>query len=189
MCEADFPLRKGWFYHDREKGTTKRAAYLLQRYVGTVGNGGIMNIGIAPNKAGVLDEDDVRELKGFGEMQNALFANEITGDGKAYNMVEMCEDLANGEQVDGWRVLADGKEILSGKSIGYRRMRLLETPVSPQKTELQITAHGGLLLPITLRRYYVEPDLVHAILTATGDCGETDTVKGLGDGKKSAVAL
>jgi hypothetical protein len=45
------------------------------------------------------------------------------------------------------------------------------------------------LLPITLRRYYVEPDLIHAILTATGDCGETDTVKGLGDGKKSAVAL
>lgn len=189
MCEADFPLRKGWFYHESERGTTKKAAYLTQRFIGTVGNGGTMNIGIAPNKIGVLDEDDVRELKSFGEMQNALFANEITGDGKAYNMVEMCEDLANGELVDGWRILADGKEILSGKSIGYRRMRLLETPVSPQKTELQITAHGGVLLPITLRRYYVEPDLVHAILTATGDYGETDTVKGLGDGKKSAVAL
>ena len=72
MCEADFPLRKGWFYHESERGTTKKAAYLTQRFIGTVGNGGTMNIGIAPNKIGVLNEDDVRELKGFGEMQKAL---------------------------------------------------------------------------------------------------------------------
>ena len=179
MCEADFPLRKGWFYHERENGTTKRAAYLAQRYIGTVGNGGIMNIGIAPNRAGVLAEDDVRELRGFGEMCRALFVNEVTGDGKPFNMVEMREDLANGEQVDGWRILADGREILSGRSIGYRRMRLLEKPISPSKISLEITAHGGALRPVSLRRYYVEPDLARTILAATGDCGETDTAKGL----------
>ena len=41
------------------------AAYLVQRYVGTVGNGGTMNIGIAPDKDGMLVDEDVRELKGF----------------------------------------------------------------------------------------------------------------------------
>lgn len=118
MCEADFPLRKGWFYHEREKDTTKKAAHLTQRFIGMVGNGGIMNIGIAPDKAGVLVEDDVRELWGVGEMCRNLLANEVTDDGKPFNMVEMREDLTNGEQIDGWRILADGREVLSGESIG-----------------------------------------------------------------------
>ena len=185
VCEADFPLRKGWFYHERERGTTKRAAYLAQRYVGTVGNGGIMNIGIAPNKDGLLDAEDVRELKGFGEIRKALFAHEVKGDGEPFNVVEMREDLANGEQVDGWRILADGREILSGKAIGNRRIRLLAEPVSPKSVKLEITADGGNPLPVALRRYYADPALVKTILAATGDCGETDTVKGLGDGKSS----
>lgn len=178
-CEADFPLRKGWFYHERERGTTKRAAYLAQRYVGTVGNGGTMNIGIAPNKDGVLDAEDVRELKGFGEMRKALFAHEVKGDCKPFNVVDLREDLSNGEQVDGWRLLADGREILSGKAIGNRRIRLLAEPISPAKVDLEILADGGAPLPVTLRRYYADPQLVKTVLTATGDCGETDTVKGL----------
>ena len=177
MCEADFPLRKGWFYHERENGTTKRAAYLTQRYIGTVGNGGIMNIGIAPNKAGVLVEDDVRELKRFGEMCRALFVNEVKEDGKPFNMVEMREDLSNGEQVDGWRIVADGKEIFSGESIGYRRIRLLEKPIAPLDCRVEITSHGGKPLPVNMRRYLVDTELAKAVLSATGDSGETETVK------------
>ena len=176
-CESDFPLRKGWFYHERERGTTKRAAYLAQRYVGTVGNGGTMNIGIAPNKDGLLDAEDVRELKGFGEMRKALFACEVNEEGKPFNVVELREDLSNGEQVDGWRILADGREILSGKAIGNRRIRLLPEPILAKTVKLEITAHGGNPLPVTLRRYYADPQLVKTVLAATGDCGETDTAK------------
>lgn len=184
VCEGDFPLRKGWFYHESECGTTKRAAYLAQRYVGTVGNGGTMNIGIAPNKDGLLDEDDIRELKGFGEIRKALFAHEVRGDGELFNIVDMREDLTNGEQVDGWRLLADGREILSGGSIGVRRIRMLAAPISPNVVKLEITADGGNLLPVTVRRFYANPGIVNAVLSAVGDCGETDTVKGLGDNKK-----
>ena len=38
--EADFPLRPGWFYHASERGRTKHAAYLMNRYLSSVGNGG-----------------------------------------------------------------------------------------------------------------------------------------------------
>ncbi len=179
MCEADFPLRKGWFYHERERGTTKRAAYLAQRYVGSVGNGGIMNIGIAPNKDGVLDEGDVRALKGFRTIRDALFAHETQG-GEPFNVVELREDLTNGEQVDGWRLVADGREILAGTAIGYRRIRLLEEPVSAADVKLEITAHGGSLLPVAMRRYYAAPQLVKSVINASGDCGETDTAKWMG---------
>lgn len=62
--EADFPLRKGWFYHDKDRGTTKCAAYLAKLYLSSVGNAATMNIGIAPNREGVLDADDVKALAG-----------------------------------------------------------------------------------------------------------------------------
>lgn len=136
-----------------------------------------MNIGIAPNKAGVLVEDDVRELKRFGEMCRALFVNEVKEDGKPFNMVEMREDLSNGEQVDGWRIVADGKEIFSGESIGCRRIRLLEKPIAPRDCRVEITSHGGKPLPVNMRRYLVDTELAKAVLSATGDSGETETVK------------
>ena len=182
MCEADFPLRKGWFYHARERGTTKRAAYLAQRYVGSVGNGGLMNIGIAPNKDGLLDDEDVRALKGFKAIRDALFAHE-TKVGEPFNVVELREDLTNGEQVDGWRLIADGREILAGTAIGYRRIRLLAEPVSAADVKLEITAHGGNLLPVAMRRYCAAPPLVKSVINASGDCGETDTAKWMGSQK------
>ena len=184
VCEADFPLRKGWFYHESDRGTTKRAAYLAQRYVATVGNGGTMNIGIAPNKDGVLDAEDVRELKGFEKIRTALFAQEVTDAGKPFNVVELREDLANGEQVDGWRILADGREILSGTAIGNRRIRLLAEPISPVACQLEITADGGSLRSVALRRYNADPQLVKSVIDAVGDGGETDTVKMLKSERK-----
>ena len=181
VCEADFPLRKGWFYHESERGTTKKAAYLVQRYIRTVGNGGTMNIGIAPNKDGLVDDEDARELAGFERIRRALFAHKVTEDGEPFNVVEMREDLANGEQVDGWRIVADGREILSGKSIGVRRIRLLDEPVSSAETRLEITNDGGRLLPVAFSRFYADPKLVKSVLSAVGDCGETDAVRGLVD--------
>lgn len=181
VCEADFPLRKGWFYHESERGTTKKAAYLVQRYIRTVGNGGTMNIGIAPNKDGLVDDDDARELADFERIRSALFAHKVTEDGEPFNVVEMREDLANGEQVDGWRIVADGREILSGKSIGVRRIRLLDEPVSSAETRLEITNDGGRLLPVAFSRFYADPKLVKSVLSAVGDCGETDAVRGLVD--------
>ena len=176
MCEADFPLRKGWFYHESERGTTKRAAYLAQRYIGTAGNGGTMNIGIAPNKDGLLDEDDVRELKAFKRIVDALFANRAK-DGEPFNIVEMREDLANGEQVDGWRIVADGREILSGTAIGSRRIRILPEPVAAKDVKLEITADGGNARPVALLLYSADPQLVRSVIGAAGDGGETETAK------------
>ena len=72
--EADFPLRKGWFYHEKDRGTTKSAAYLTKLYLSSVGNAATMNIGIAPNKDGLLDADDVKALAGFKTLKDALFA-------------------------------------------------------------------------------------------------------------------
>ena len=85
--------------------------------------------------------------------------------------------------MDGWRLVADGREILAGTAIGYRRIRLLEELVSAADVKLEITAHGGSLLPVAMRRYYAAPQLVKSVINASGDCGETDTAKWMGTPK------
>ena len=159
--EADFPLRRGWFYHEKERGTTKSAAYLMKLYLSSVGNAATMNIGIAPNKSG---------------RRNALFASEAK-DGEPFNVVVMREDVSNGEQVDEWEFLADGKAVLRGKSIGWKRIRVLEAPCAANSREVRVLKDGGALKGVSFRLYNADPELVKTILNATGDDRETDTAR------------
>ena len=176
-CEADFPLRNGWFHHKREDGSTKSSAYLMKLYLSSVGNGGTMNIGIAPDKRGLVCEEDRKSLATFGELRKAFFAHEVAKDGEPFNLIVLREDLSKGEQVDGWELWADGRRILAGKSIGNKRMRLLSAPVAPQKLELRITADGGERQSVTVRRYLVDANLAKVVLDSSTKSGETETVR------------
>ena len=176
VCEADFPLRKGWFYHEKERGTTKSAAYLTKLYLSSVGNAGVMNIGVAPNKEGILDADDVKALAGFKTLKDALFAHEVK-QGEPFNVVVMHEDISKGEQVDEWEFVADGKTILRGKSIGLKRIRVLETPCVAKSCEIKVLKDGGDLRDVSFKLYRANPELVRIVLAATTESGETDTAK------------
>jgi len=176
ICEADFPLRKGWFWHARENGTTKSAAYLTKLYLSSVGNGGVMNIGLAPNRDGVLDEADVKALSGFALMRRALFAHEVK-DGEDFNVVVMAEDISKGERVDEWEFVNGGNAILHGKSIGAKRIRLLETPCAAKSLKVNVLKCDGAVGDIPFRLYRADPELVKEVFAATTESGETDTAK------------
>lgn len=181
-CEADFPLRPGWFYHDREKGKTKCAAYLMQRYLSTVGNGGTMNLGISPNREGRLDEEDVKALSGFGELQGIFFSRPSKD---LCNVVVMKEDVSNGENVDEWTLLSGDDVVASGRSIGTKRIRILEKPM-PRDTLRVIARKGnGAFVDdtVSLEGYLVDPDLLQVVKSATTESGETDTAKWMTAGK------
>ena len=177
MCEADFPLRHGWFYHAKDDGRSKSGEYLMKLYLYSVGNGGTVDIGIAVNRRGVVCEEDVKSLRVFGELRKAFFAREVKDAGAPFNLVVMRENLADGEQVDGWEFVADGELILSGESIGYKRIRLLPAPISPKTCELKITASGGKAHPVLVRRYYVDPAIAQRVIDSSTESGETETVK------------
>ena len=172
--EADFPLRPGWFYHAKERGQTKSATYLMKLYLSSVGNAATMNIGIAPNRDGLLDEEDVRALKGFGDLQKIFFSREAK-EGEPFNVVVMREDVSKGELVDDWKLTVDGKEILSGKSIGIKRIRTLDKPLVG-KVELNVSSTSGETPgKVSVTRYFVDPDLLKTVLSSTTESGETDT--------------
>ncbi|MBN9381553.1 MAG: alpha-L-fucosidase [Chitinophagaceae bacterium] len=73
-AECDVPLRPGWFYHASQNEQVKTPYQLLDLYCQSVGRGASLDLGIAPNKDGVLDERDVASLRAFGDLLRQTFA-------------------------------------------------------------------------------------------------------------------
>lgn len=180
--EADFPLRDEWFYHESEKGTAKSAACLMQRYLNTVGNGGTMNIGLAPDKIGVICEEDSAALRRFGEMYRLFFANKV--DVGKCNVVVMREDVAQGERVDGWKLTVGGRVLLAGQSIGIKRIRILPEPVEVRDIRLETIGNDVKTLPMEF--YMVDAGLLQEIKAATSKIGETATAKQMNAARAAA---
>jgi alpha-L-fucosidase len=66
-AEADTPLRKQhWFWHSGSEDSLKSLPELLDLYDQTVGHGGQLMLGLAPDRRGLLPEEDTKRLKEFG---------------------------------------------------------------------------------------------------------------------------
>lgn len=64
--EADTPLHKQhWFWHPDE-GTLKSLDELIETYEHTIGRGGQLMLGLAPDRRGLLPDADVKRLEEFG---------------------------------------------------------------------------------------------------------------------------
>ena len=175
--ECDFPLRRGWFHHEREKGTVRCGEFLMQRYLNTVGNGGTMNIGIAPDRHGRLAPEDVSALRRFGEVRKAFFSQEVTKG--AYNVVVLTEDVTKGEFVNSWKLTAKGAVVASGSALGIKRIRVLTASAAVEDTVLDYTVLEGEKAdhPVKVRYYSVAPKLLNRVMNATTTNGETDTAQ------------
>ena len=142
--EADFPLRRGWFYHANER--PKSLARLVKIYFETVGRGAVMNIGVAPDTNGQVCEADVKRLAEFGEWVRDFNSVDYAAGAKvserrdgntltvelelpkaaSFNCVDIKEKIAEGQRVaafsveipagDGWKCIA------RGTTIGHRRL-------------------------------------------------------------------
>lgn len=73
-AECDVPLRKGWFWHPDEDATVRTPQKLMEIYFHSVGKGGCMNLGVAPDRNGRVCDADVRALDAFGNLLRTLFA-------------------------------------------------------------------------------------------------------------------
>jgi alpha-L-fucosidase len=76
--EADTPLRKGhWFWHPNDEASLKSLPELITTYEQTVGRGGQLVLGIAPDRRGLLPEADVQRLKEFGAAIRQRYGNNL----------------------------------------------------------------------------------------------------------------
>ena len=76
--EADTPLRKAhWFWHPNDEASLKSLPELLTLYEQTVGRGGQLMLGLAPDRRGLLPETDVRRLEEFGQAVAQRYGNNL----------------------------------------------------------------------------------------------------------------
>jgi alpha-L-fucosidase len=76
--EADTPLRKShWFWHPNDEASLKTLPELLSTYDQTVGHGGQLVLGIAPDRRGLIPDSDVKRLKEFGDALRARSGNNL----------------------------------------------------------------------------------------------------------------
>ena len=76
--EADTPLHKGhWFWHPHDESTLKTLDELVSIYEKTVGRGGQLMLGLAPDRRGLLPEADVKRLQEFGDAIAKRYLNNL----------------------------------------------------------------------------------------------------------------
>ena len=174
--ECDFPLRRGWFWHAMD--APKSLFELVETYFHSVGRGCVMNIGIAPNKDGLVGDDDVKRLKELGDYVrefNAVdyargatvrrTANSVEVELAApatVNTVDAMEDISKGQKVYAWRFECekDGKwtTLLDSATIGYRRIeRFAETTARRFRIVLTDARPGAFVRSVALRRAAAVP--------------------------------
>ncbi|MDZ4701443.1 MAG: alpha-L-fucosidase [Rhodothermales bacterium] len=73
--ECDVSIRRGWFFHaDQEP---KSVADLMDIYYKSEGRNCVLLLNIPPNRAGLLDDADVRRLQEFKAAREAVFTNDL----------------------------------------------------------------------------------------------------------------
>src|SRR4029077_9066948 len=78
QADADTPLRKlHWFWHPNDDASLKSVAELIETYQKTVGHGGQMMLGLAPDRRGLLPDSDVKRLEEFGTAIHERYGNNL----------------------------------------------------------------------------------------------------------------
>jgi alpha-L-fucosidase len=75
--ECDVPLRPGWYYHSSQDNDVKTPNELFDIYFKSVGRGAALDLGVAPDKHGLLHSNDVAALKGFGRLLKETFSQKL----------------------------------------------------------------------------------------------------------------
>ena len=76
-AETDVSIRPGWFYHAKEDDIVKTPEELLNIYFSSVGYNSVLLLNIPPDKRGLLADSDVKNLKGFGQLLDKTFKNNL----------------------------------------------------------------------------------------------------------------
>jgi alpha-L-fucosidase len=157
-AECDVSIRPGWFWHEKENDRVKSPAELLDLYFKSVGRGASFLLNVPPDRRGLLHENDVASLKGFGELLRGTFRNKLvdakTVDGAqefnlsfgrpaAVRTIRLRENLRLGQRVEGFELDAwlsgTWQSIARGTSIGSCRLIRLPDPITTGKVRLRIT--------------------------------------------------
>ena len=76
-AEVDVSIRPGWFYHPEEDAEVKTPEELFDIYLSSVGRGSNLLLNIPPDRRGLIHENDVESLRGFRELLDEAFSENL----------------------------------------------------------------------------------------------------------------
>lgn len=118
--EVDVSIRPGWFYHDSEQPHSLRR--LAEIYLASVGRNSVLLLNVPPNRQGRISEADSLRLCEFHQWISQNFKPAVG----QINAVSICEDIAQGQRVEAFTVMAHTAagwiDVASGTTIGRRRI-------------------------------------------------------------------
>ena len=140
--EADVSIRPGWFWHPAEDAKVKSPSALLDLYVSSVGRNAGLLLNAPPNRAGLLSDPDVANLKAFGDNRAAWFTHDFAasafvrhGPGDVVltlakpaevDTIVLREEIERGQMVETFTVETDDgtrwRTAATGTTIGAKRI-------------------------------------------------------------------
>lgn len=116
-CDCRIRLRN-WFYSENDLHTLKSVDELMGLYCYSVGRGANLLLNIAPDRRGLLPDEDSARVVEFGKRVKELYASRIDGklernesiytlsleDRTLVNRIILQEDMSSGEHIEKFRV-------------------------------------------------------------------------------------
>jgi alpha-L-fucosidase len=79
-AEVDVSIRPGWFYHAKEDKLVRTPENLFKIYLESVGRGSNLILNLPPDRRGLLHENDVQALKGWKQLLDKTFADNLAAN-------------------------------------------------------------------------------------------------------------
>ncbi|MEU9701045.1 alpha-L-fucosidase [Streptomyces sp. NPDC047981] len=153
--ECDVPIRGNWFWQPDDLHTLKSREHLLALWYRSVGLGAGLLLNVPPDRRGLIDEADRTRLLDFTAELRRRFATPLPGElspaGEGETLVrfpgpvtfdhlELREELTSGQHISGHEVLADGRPVAAGGTVGVRRVHATRATTA---RELLVRLRGG----------------------------------------------
>lgn len=154
--EVDVSIRPGWFYHKNER--PKQLSQLSSIYINSIGRNSVLLLNIPPTTDGLIASADSARLIEMREWIDSSFADNLVSKraknnrqvnlraGSTVNCVVIGENIANGQRVEEFEVIARKNgaltRIASGTTIGVKRILTFD-PIQTDQIILNVKSERG----------------------------------------------
>ncbi len=103
-AEVDVSIRPGWFYHAAEDDKVKTPQQLYSIFLTSVGRGANLILNLAPDRRGLIPDQDVASLREWNRLREATFAVNLATRGQLLvgEQVLPLAPLIDGDRLTAW---------------------------------------------------------------------------------------
>lgn len=148
--EVDVSIRPGWFWHASEKPKSLRQ--LADIYINSVGRNSTLLLNVPPDRHGRIAPADSIRLAELGRWISDNFSTPKSSG--IVNCIVLSEDIAHGQRIESFNIIANDSVIASGTTIGHKRILTFE-PVEASDVSVEITSSRAEPLLLSSNLYFI----------------------------------